>query len=433
LPRYGLHVTARSLLVRNASSVLTLSAPGGPKRGDALRDLGERRAAAVAIRDGLIVAVGPEPELRRLLKPDDPEVIDAEGGLVIPGFVDPHTHLLFAGQRAEEFEARLVHGRDYLAFIKAGAGGLSTVAQTRATPTDELVSMVRRRLGRMLESGTTTAEVKSGYGLTVAEELRHLEALSLAAADQPVDVMPTLLAAHFRPPEHPDDPETWLQAIESELMPEVVRRGLATAADVFCEPRIYSVEQARRVLDAAKRLGLSVHLHADQLNESGGAELAVDLGALSADHLSHVSERGVAALASSSTVAVLIPGSVFFVPGEAVPPVRRMIDAGVAIAIASDCNPGSSPIFAQGLAIGLATVLFRISVAEGLSAATINAAHAIGVADRVGSLEPGKQADLLILDTDDHRDLAYRFAENLLRHVIKRGQVVVSRPAAGPL
>lgn len=415
--------------------MLTLSSPGGPKRRAALDDLGERVGAAVAVRNGLILGVGPEAEMRRLLRSDEPEVLDAEGGLVIPGFVDPHTHLVFAGRRPEEFEARLVHGHDYRSFVKAGAGGLATVAQTRATPTDQLVSLARSRLGRMLATGTTTAEVKSGYGLSVAEELRHLEALSAAAADQPIEVVPTLLAAHFRPPQHPDDPEPWLAQIESELMPEVVRRQLATSADVFCEPGIYSVDQARRSLLAAKRLGLGVHLHADQLSDSEGAELAVELGALSADHLGHISERGIAALAGSSTVAVLIPGSCFFVPGEAVPPVRRMIDAGVAVAIASDFNPGSSPISSMSLAIGLAVVLFRLSVAEALAAATINAAWACGpdVAARVGSLEPGKQADLLILDADDHRDLAYRFGENLVRTVIKRGQVVVSRAPGGPL
>ena len=413
--------------------MLTLASTGGPKRGDALQDLGERIGAAVAVRDGLILGVGPEAEMRRLLGADEPDVLDAEGGLAIPGFVDPHTHLVFAGERAAEFEARLVHGRDYRSFVTAGAGGLSTVAATRATPTDQLVSLVRARLGRMLESGTTTAEVKSGYGLSVAEELRDLEVLSRAASDQPIDLVPTLLAAHFRPPEHPDDPEPWLAEIESELMPEVVRRQLATSADVFCEPGIYSVDQARRSLLAAKRLGLGVHLHADQLSDSGGAELAVELGALSADHLGHVSERGISALAGSSTVAVLIPGSCFFVAGEAVPPVRRMIDAGAAVAIATDFNPGSSPISSMSLSIGLATVLFRMSVAEALAAATINAAHAIGVADRVGSLEPGKQADLLILDTDDYRDLAYRFGENLVRHVVKLGIVVSTRGPVGAL
>lgn len=425
-----------------------MSSPAGPKRGEALNDLGTLAGPAIGILDGLIVAIGTEKKVRRALAgqapgrkrvpgaPDEghePDELDAEGGLVIPGFVDPHTHLVFAGHRAEEFEARIIHRRDYLDFVKSGAGGISTMSRTRATPTSELVSLVRARLERMLRQGTTTAEVKSGYGLSVSEEVRHLEALAAAAADVPIDVAPTLLAAHFRPPEYPHDPEPWIVQIESELLPEVVRRGLATASDVFCEPDIYSVDQARRVLLAAKQQGLALHVHADQLSTSGGAELAVELGALSADHLGRMSEAGVTALAGSSTVAVLIPGSVFFVPGEAVPPVRRMIYAGVAIAIASDCNPGSSPISSQGLAIGLATVLFRISVAEALAAATINAAWAVGVADRVGSLEPGKHADLLVLDADDHRDLAYRFGENLVRHVVKRGQVVVTRPPAGPL
>jgi imidazolonepropionase len=413
--------------------VLTLASPDGPKRRAALGDLGEQSGASVAVRDGLILAVGPEAEVRSLFGADEPEVVDAEGGLVVPGFVDPHTHILFAGQRAEEFEARLVHGRDYLDFVRAGAGGLSTVARTRATPSDGLARLVRLRLARMLEHGTTTAEVKSGYGLSVAEELRHLEALGDAAATSEVEVVRTLLAAHFRPPEHRDDPGPWIDEICSELIPAVAASGLATAADVFCEPGIYSIEQSRRVLDAARQAGLERHIHAEQLSSSGGAELAVEVSALSADHLGHVTDSGIAALAGSSTVAVLIPGSVFFVPGETPPPARRMVDAGVAIAISSDYNPGSSPLVSQAMAIGLSTVLFHLSVAEALAAATINAAWAIGVQDRVGSIEPGKQADMLILGVSDHRDIAYRFGQNLVRLVIKRGRVVVDRGPVGPL
>jgi imidazolonepropionase len=332
-------VAGSSLLVRNASSVLTLAGgpggPGGPRRGAALSDLGALPGAAIAIRDGAILALGSEADMTALLEAHEPEVLDAAGALVIPGFVDPHTHLLFAGQRAEEFEARLVHGRDYLDFVRSGAGGLSTVARTRDTSTDDLVSLVRMRLARMLEHGTTTADVKSGYGLSLDEELRHLYALRAAATGSQIDVIPTLLAAHFRPPEHPDDPEPWIDQICSELIPQVAAAGLAAAVDVFCEPGIYSVAESRRVLEAAEEAGLLRHVHADQLSASGGAELAVELGALSADHLGHVSEEGIAALADSPTIAVLIPGSVLFVPGETAPPARRMIDAGVGLAIAS--------------------------------------------------------------------------------------------------
>lgn len=399
-----------------------------------MRDLGARPRAAIAIRQGRIAAVGEEGDLLRLLEPDEPEILDADGGLVMPGFVDPHTHLLFAGQRVEEFEARLVlDGADYLASVRTGGGGLSTVTRTRATDSSTLVALVRARLRRMLESGTTTAEVKSGYGLSSSEEIRHLEALHVAAQAQPIDVLATLLAAHFRPPEHREDPEPWLRQIESQLMPQVVRLGLASAADVFCEPGIYSVDQARRLLARARREGLGLHLHADQLSASGGAELAAELGALSADHLGHISQAGIAALAASSTVAVLIPSSVFFVPGERVPPVRQMIEAGVGIALASDCNPGTSPISSQAVAIGLATVVFRMPVAEAIAAATINAAWAAGVGERAGSLEPGKRGDVLVLDADDPRELAYRFGENLVRFVVKGGDVVLRRSPIGPL
>jgi imidazolonepropionase len=422
-----------ALFIRNASRVLTLASPGAPKRGGDLGELGEVADGAVLVRGERIEAVGPTEEVERALGAEDVEVIDAGGGLVAPGFVDPHTHLLFAGSRAEEFEARLVHGADYLSFVQAGAGGLSTVAATRATSTVALAALVRRRLERMLAAGTTTAEVKTGYGLTVEDELRHLRALRTASKEVPLDVAPTLLAAHFRPPEYRDDPGPWLAQIESDLLPTVARDELATAADVFCEPGIYSVDQARKLLKAARREGLAVHLHADQLSDSEGAALAAEIGALSADHLGHVSTSSVRTLAASATVAVLIPGSAFFVPGERVPPARQMVEQGVAIAIASDCNPGTSPMWSQSLAIGLSVVLFKLSVAEAIAAATINAAHAIGRGRDVGSLEPGKLADLVILEADDYRDVAYRFGQDLVRTVIKRGRVVGSSPGIGPL
>jgi imidazolonepropionase len=425
---------AELLLVRNASSVLTVASPSGPKRHGALGELGAVKGGAVLVREGVIAAVGSlDSIIRHLSSAERPAELDAGGGIVMPGFVDPHTHLVFAGTRAEEFEARLVHGRDYLDFVKSGGGGLSTVRATRAASTDQLVSLVRARLDRMLTSGTTTAEVKTGYGLSVSEELRHLEVIAEAARDHPVDVSPTVLPAHFRSPEHPDDNGPWLAEIEDRLLPEVEARALATAVDAFCERGTYAVEESRRVLAAGRAHGLRAHLHADQLSDSGGAQLAVEAGALSADHLGHVSEAGITALAGSATVAVLIPGSCFFVPTEKVPPVRRMVDAGVAIALASDCNPGTSPISSMPLTIALATILFGLSVAEGIAASTINAARALGLGDRVGSLEAGKQADLIVLHTDDPRDLAYRFGHDLVRTVVKAGRVVVDRQRTGPL
>ena len=422
------------LLVRNASSVLTLTSPYGPKRGGALADLGAIDGASVLVRDGLIAAIGPLDTVARDVSTNErPVELDAAGGIVMPGFVDPHTHLVFAGTRADEFEARLVHGRDYLDFVTSGGGGLSTVRATRAARTDDLVRLVRTRLDRMLATGTTTAELKTGYGLSVPEELRHLEVIADAGRSHPMEVSPTVLPAHFHSPEHRDDNAPWLAEIEEQLLPEVEARSLASAVDVFCERATYSVDEARRVLAAGRRHGLAGHLHADQLSDFGGAQLAVEAGALSADHLGHVSDAGIAALAGSATAAVLIPGSCFFVPTEKVPPARRMVEAGVAIALASDCNPGTSPISSMPLAIALGTILFGLSVAEGIAASTINAAHALGLGDRIGSLEPGKQADLLVLDADDPRDLAYRFGQNLVRTVVKRGRVVVDGNNPGRL
>jgi imidazolonepropionase len=255
----------------------------------------------------------------------------------------------------------------------------------------------------------------------------------VAAERAPLGVARTCLAAHFRPPEQRDDPEPYVREICERLIPVVAAEGLATAVDVFCEPGIYSLDQARRILATARAHRLSVRLHADQLSSSGGASLAAEMGALSADHLGHVDEAGVRALASSGTVAVLIPGSLLFVPGEKSPPARALIDAGAVVAISSDCNPGSSPFASQALAVSLACALMGLSAAEALAAATVNAAYAAGLGDRVGSLEVGKRADLLVVEAQDHREIPYRFGENLVRRVIRNGEPVVTRPRVGPL
>jgi imidazolonepropionase len=353
--------------------------------------------------------------------------------VVMPGFVDPHTHIIFAGKRPDDFEARLLQGESFLDAINAGGGSLRTIAWTRAAPSAQLADLVELRLRRMLGQGTTTAEVKSGYGLTVEQELRHLEVLRTAAGRVPIRVVPTALGAHFRPPEQRDDPEPYVRDLCERFTPRVAERRLATTVDVFCEPGVYSREQSRRILQAARDHGLGARVHADQLSYSGGAELAVEMGALSADHLGHVSPAGIEALARSRTVAVLIPGSLLFVPGEQAPPARELVAAGVAVAISSDYNPGSSPMTSQALAVTLACVLFKLSVAEALAAATINAAWAVGLQDEVGSLEVGKRADLILLEADDYREVAYRVGENLVRTVLVGGEVVVERPPVGPL
>ena len=423
-------------LIRNASQVVTMASGGQPKRRDALNDPGVIEDCEVLLRDGVIEAVGPALGARAGLGAD--AVVDAEGGVVLPGFVDPHTHLVFAGSRPAEWEARLVEGLSFTELIKAGGGAMNTVRRTRETPDDELESLILVRLARMATWGVTTAEVKSGYGLSIEEELRHLRVLKRAAGRSPIRVVPTALPAHFPPL---DDgaaragvtKEAYFDEIVGSVVPTVAAEGLATSFDIFIDRTAYSADDVRRLADACRAAGLAIRLHADQMANDEGAALAAEVGALSVDHVGHISAAGVAALAASETVAVLIPGSLFFVPGEKTPPTRDLIDAGVAIALSTDYTPGTSPIASMPLAISLACVLLRISVAEALAAATINAAFAVGRGTDLGSIEPGKQADLQIIEARDYRELPYRFGENLVRRVIVGGRTVLERPRVGPL
>jgi imidazolonepropionase len=423
----------RTTILRNASQIVTMASHGRPKRGPDLDDPGVVTGAAIAMRDGVIVGIGSEDQLGSLLDGESPDILDAEGGIVLPGFVDPHTHLVFVGSRPRELETRLTTGRSFVDFVKEGGGSLDTVRLTRAASDAELADLIRLRLRRMAEWGTTTAEVKSGYGLTVPEEVRHLRILAGVAPTAPISLVSTALPAHYLPIEKSLDPSDYVDQICDEMIPLVASEKLATSFDAFHDPTGYTTDQVRRMVRTAHVHGLGGRVHADQLVDGGGAALAADLGALSADHLGHISEAGIDALARSDTVAVLIPGSLLFVPGEKVPPVRDMVERGVVIALSTDYNPGTSPIAAMPLAITLGCVLFKLSVAEALAAATINAAFALQVANRVGSLEVGKQADLVLYEAKDYREIAYRFGENLVRAVIVGGETVVRRPAVGPL
>jgi imidazolonepropionase len=418
-------------LIRNASQVVTMASGGRPKRGRDLADPGVLEHGAVLIRDRRIEAVGTDADLAP--RATGADTIDAEGGIVTPGFVDPHTHLVFAGSRPAEFEARLAQGRSFTDFIKTGGGAMDTVRATRAASDDELEGLVLLRLQRIAGLGTTTAEVKTGYGLTIDEELRHLRLLKRLAPRSPIRVVPTALPAHFRPPDPGASVDEYLDRICDEIIPTAARDGLATSVDVFHDPTAYSAEQVRRIISTATAHGLGGRIHADQLVDDGGAALAVELGCLSADHLGHISDDGISAMARSDTVGVLIPGSLFFVPGEKAAPVREMIDRGVALALSTDYTPGTSPVVAMQTALTLAMVLLRMSAAEVLAASTINAAFALGLGTETGSIEPGKQADLVIHEARDYRELPYRVGENLVRRVIVGGRTIVERPPVGPL
>jgi imidazolonepropionase len=408
-----------------------LTAPGGDARHEA--------APAVACWEGRVLAVGPHNELVRALDGSGYPLarfarLDAGGGTVTPGLIDPHTHLLFAGSREGELVLRQ-RGADYLEILQAGGGILSTVAATRAASEEQLLDHGRRWLGEMLSHGTTTIEAKSGYGLDLPTELRLLEIAHRLGREGPVDVLPTWLGAHAVAPEfraRPDGTEAYVRYLIEEQLPGVVAQGRARFADVFCERGVFSPEQARRILEAAARLGLQSRLHADELAPSGGAELAVELGAMSADHLAAPSQAGIDALAAAAgagrpVVAVLLPTVEWFLMHEEVAPARTLVERGIPVALATDFNPGTSPTPSLALVMTVACLSLKLTPTEALAAVTINAAAALGLADDFGSIEAGRQADLAIWNVPTHRQIPYWPAADLVRAVVKRGRVVLER------
>jgi imidazolonepropionase len=409
------------LVVKNAAQLLASPRPGERlKRGAALRDLPVIPDGALVCRDGRVDWAGPTADLPPL--PAGAEVIDATGQVVLPGFVDSHTHLIFAGSREDEFEQRL-SGLTYQEIAERGGGINATVRRVRAASKEELKSLARPRLQRLLQHGVTTVEVKSGYGLTTADEIKCLEAVAELNAEGSLELVPTFLGAHAVPPEYRSDRDGYLRLLIDDMLPEVARGRLAEFCDVFCETGVFSVEESRRVLARARDLGLRPKLHADELTTLGGAELAAALGAASADHLLCVSDAGIDALAASGTVATLLPGTAFFL-GMPYAPARRLIERGVAVALASDCNPGTCPTENLPLVGAMACTQMKMLPAEAVNALTLNAAAALGRSDGIGSLEPGKQADLIVCDVPDYRHLLYHFGINHVRRVIKRGRVV---------
>jgi imidazolonepropionase len=402
-----------------------LATPTGrtARTGPALSRLEVVENAAVACREGRIVFVGAEEDFHREVRLlEGGTLLDAEGGTALPGFVDAHTHLPFAGWREAEFD-ELLRGATYEEIAARGGGILSTVAATRQVEFGDLVRLVRERLDGILRLGTTTVEAKSGYGLSVGAELKQLEAVREAATGHPVQVVPTFLGAHRVPSEYEGMREDYVQSIVAEMLPEVARRKLARFADVFVDRRAFSVGEARRVLEAARWVGLGLKVHADQFAADGAAELAAELGAASADHLEHVSAAGIEALARSGTCAVLLPGPSLFLREKTLPPVRRLVEAGVPVALGSDFNPGTCPCESMGTALWLGCLRFGLSVDEAITASTLNAAAAIGLADRCGSLEVGKRADLVLHSVPNRRHLVYRFGVERIRAVVAGGRL----------
>jgi imidazolonepropionase len=360
--------------------------------------------------------------------PANADVIDASGKTVLPGFVDSHTHLLFAGSREDEFEQRLL-GLSYQEISAKGGGINATVRHVRRASPEELKEQARRRLRRFLHFGVTTVEVKSGYGLTLADELKCLAVIADLNAEGPLELVPTFLGAHAVPPEYAGDRTGYLRLLRDDMLPEVARCRLAEFCDVFCETGVFSLEESQTLLTHARDLGFGLKLHADELTPLGGAELAARLSAASADHLLCISEAGIDALATSETVATLLPGTAFFL-GVDYAPARRLIEQGAAVALASDCNPGTCPTENLPLVGSMACTQMGMLPGEAVAALTLNAAAALNRSGRLGSLEVGKQADVILCDVPNHRRLFYHFGVNHVSLVIKRGKVVHTAGAA---
>ncbi|HET9906055.1 MAG TPA: imidazolonepropionase [Anaerolineales bacterium] len=413
------------MLIHSSSQLLTLA--GGSQRGKKLGTLGIIENGAVLIRDEKIIAVGTTDELKAAY-PDEP-TLDAGGCVLMPGFVDPHTHIIWAGDRANEFELKMA-GTPYLDILAAGGGILSTVKQTRTASIETLIAQTRPRLLRMFAHGTTTAEAKTGYGLQTATELRLLKALLALDDESPLDLSITFLGAHAIAPEYKDNPQGYTDLV-CDTMLSMLKEWWETHAprlplpfvDVFCETKAFDLEQSRQILTKARSLGFPLKIHADEFDNLGGASLAVELGAASADHLVRTSDADIAALGKSDTVAVSLPCTPFGLAEKDYTPAHKLIEADAILALATDCNPGTSWNESMQFVIALACRTMKLTPAQAIAAATINSAHAIRRSDLIGSIEVGKQADLLILSVPDYRHLGYRYGTNLVRQVIKRGKV----------
>jgi imidazolonepropionase len=417
------------LLVHNAAQLITCSSPGGPKRGRAMTDVGLIPNGAVAIAEGKIVEVGPSAELRAAYTARS--MLDASGKVVCPGFVDSHTHLVYAGDRVAEFELR-IQGASYMDILRSGGGILSTTRATRTATLEDLVAASRPRLDAMFALGTTAAEVKTGYGLDTRSELKMLQAIAGLDAEHPADLVPTFLGAHAIPAAYQGRSDDYVDLVIGEMLPRVAEwyRASAFAArrvplfcDVFCEAHVFDRNQAKRVLQAGLAHGLPAKIHADEFQTLGGVALAVELNSVSADHLDATPPAEIEILAASSTLGVVLPVVNLNMGSSHFADARAMIDTGVALALATDLNPGSAPCPSMALTMAIACRYQRLLPAEALNAGTINAAHAIGLGDRIGSIEVGKQADLLVLNVPDYRHLAYQFGVNLVERVLKRGHL----------
>ncbi len=409
----------KSLAILHASQLVTLAGPKRPRVSAEMSELAIIRDGGMVIREGKIDVVRSSDEIEKIA--GDAEVVDAGGRVVFPGFVDAHTHLVFAGNRLDDFERR-ARGESY-AQIARGGGIWSTVGKTRAASDVDLLAQAKKHGEWLLRSGTTTVEAKSGYGLTVEDELKILRVMQRLNEETPLEVVPTFLGAHAVPRNLETD--EYIALLVDEMLPQIARQNLAEFCDVFCERGYFDVEPSRRILKAARKLGLRLRIHADQLTNSGGAELAAELNATTADHLEKTDERGIAALKSAGVQPVLLPGSVYALGLSDYPRTREMIEAGLAVVIATDFNPGSSPTPSMPMILSLACTQMKMSPSEAITAATINAAYSLNRGNTIGSLEAGKLANFSIFDCEDYRELAYWFGIPQTHSVSVKGKRVV--------
>lgn len=409
-------------LITGCSQLVTLQGPV-PRRGRALAEPGVIRDGALLVRGGRILAVGPRQRIERLREARRAEKLDLGGRVALPGFVDSHTHLIFPSSRANEYEQRL-GGASYEEIARAGGGIRATVAALRRARRETLKKRALFFLREFAAHGTTTIEAKSGYGLDWKNEIKILEILGELQGEQPVEIVRTFLGAHITPPEYRRRPEAWVELLVKRLIPHVAEARLAEFCDVFCERGAFTVAQARKILEAGRAQGLTPRIHAEQLSRTGGARLAIELGAASADHLDKANAGDIRALAASDVVCTLLPGCSFHLGLAKYAPARKLIAAGAIVAVATDFNPGTSPTVSMPMVLALACAQMRMTPAEAIAAATINAAYSLRMHERAGSLEAGKCADLAAFDAEDYREIPYYFGINLCSMTMKRGKVI---------
>jgi imidazolonepropionase len=411
-----------TLAVLHASQLVTLAGPKRPRVGAELCDLAIIPDGGMLVRDGAIVATGPSDVIEKQVS-SDAEVVDATGRVVLPGFVDAHAHPVFAGNRLDEFEMR-ARGATYEEIAAGGGGIRSTVRKTRAATEDQLLLQAIMHAEWFIRCGTTTVEAKSGYGLSVDDEIKILRVVRRLNKETPVEFVPTFLGAHAIPEDFQSAPDRYVSLVINEMLPRIADERLAEFCDVFCESGYFDIETSRKVLSAARERGLGIRMHADQLTNGGGAELAAELGAVTADHLEQTEAPGIAAMARAGVQPVLLPGSVYSLGKTRYPRAREMIEAGLAVVIATDFNPGSSPTPSMQMVLSLAATQMKMTPAEGVTAATINAAYSLNRGSTIGSLEAGKLGNFALYDYEDHRELAYYFGMPQTHSVYVGGELV---------